>query len=63
MVSPVHVLMLSIQVVRGLPRSHAPGIVPRIIAFSTNSLVLPSDYVSSWCDHIMPAFWAHSMGP
>jgi len=27
--SPVHVLMLSIQAVRGLPRLRAPGIVPR----------------------------------
>jgi len=26
--SPVHVLMLSIQAVRGLPRLRAPGIVP-----------------------------------
>jgi len=31
--SPVHVLMLSIQVVRGLPRLRAPGIVPCIIFF------------------------------
>jgi len=29
--SPVHVLMLSIQAVRGLPRLRAPGIVPCII--------------------------------
>jgi len=28
--SPVHVLMLSIQSVRGLPRLRAPGIVPCI---------------------------------
>ena len=41
--SPVHVLMLSIQDVRGLPRLHAPGIVPCIISFS------------SWCDHSMLA--------
>jgi len=34
MVSPVHVLMLSIQAVRGLPRLRAPGIVPCIISFS-----------------------------
>jgi len=34
MVSPVHVLMLSIQAVRGLPRLRAPGIVPYIISFS-----------------------------
>ena len=32
--SPVHVLMLSIQAVRGLPRLRAPGIVPSIISFS-----------------------------
>ena len=32
--SPVHILMLSIQAVRGLPHPRAPGIVPRIISFS-----------------------------
>ena len=32
--SPVHVLVLSIQAVRGLPRLRAPGIVPCIISFS-----------------------------
>ena len=32
--SPVHVLMLSIQAVRGLPRLRAPGTVPCIISFS-----------------------------
>ena len=32
--SPVHVLLLSIQAVRGLPRLRAPGIVPCIISFS-----------------------------
>ena len=32
--SPVHVLMLSTQAVRGLPRLRAPGIVPCIISFS-----------------------------
>ena len=31
--SPVHVLMLSIQAVRGFPRLHAPDIVPCIISF------------------------------
>jgi len=31
--SPVHVLMLSMQAVRGLPRLHAPGIVPCIKSF------------------------------
>ena len=34
MESPVHVLMLSIQAVRGLPSLRAPGIVPCIISFS-----------------------------
>ena len=42
--SPVHVLMLSIQAVCGLPRLRAPGIVPFIISFSRQ---LPC---SSWCD-------------
>ena len=32
--SPVHVLMLSIEAVRGLHRLRAPGIVPCIISFS-----------------------------
>ena len=32
--SPVHVLMLSIQAMRGLARLRAPGIVPYIISFS-----------------------------
>ena len=32
--SSVHVLLLSIQVVRGLPRLCVPGIAPGIIAFS-----------------------------
>jgi len=32
--TPVHVLMLSIQAVRGLPRLRAPGIVPCTISFS-----------------------------
>jgi len=40
-----HVLMLSIQVVRALPRLCAPGIVPCIISFYGQ---LP---LSSWCDH------------
>jgi len=31
--SPVHILMLSIQAVRGLPRLRAPSIVPCIISF------------------------------
>ena len=33
--SPVHVLMLSIQAVRGLPRLRAPVIIPCIISFSS----------------------------
>jgi len=33
-VSPVHVFMLSIQAVRGLPRLRASGTVPCIISFS-----------------------------
>ena len=36
--SSVHVLMLSIQAVRGLPRLCAPGIVPCIISFSRQLL-------------------------
>jgi len=32
--SPVHVLMLSIQAVRGLLRLRTPGIVPCVISFS-----------------------------
>ena len=48
--SPVHVLMLSIQAVCGLPRLRASGIVPCIIFLSPgNSLVF------SWCDHRMLA--------
>ena len=47
--SPVHVLMLSIQAVRGLPHLRAPGIVPCIISFSRQLAC------SSWCDHSMLA--------
>ena len=36
--SPVHILMLSIQAVRGLPHLCAPGIVPCIISFSRQLL-------------------------
>jgi len=32
--SPAHVVVLSIQAVRSLPRLHAPGCVPCIISFS-----------------------------
>ena len=31
--SAVHILMMSVQTVRGLPRLRAPGIVPCIISF------------------------------
>ena len=50
--SPVHVLMLSIQAVRGLPHLRARGIIPciRLISFSRQ---LPC---SSWCDYSMLAF-------
>ena len=44
--NPVHVLMLSIQAVDGLPCLHAPVIVSCIISFSL---------VSSWYDHSMLA--------
>ena len=36
--SPVHVLMMSIQAVCGLPRLRAPGIVPFIISFSFDAI-------------------------
>ena len=39
--SPVHVLMLSIQAVRGRPRLRAPGIVPCIISFSRQTPLFP----------------------
>jgi len=52
--SPVHVLMLSIQAVRGLPRLRAPGIVP-FLALSLISLSPGNSLVSSWCDHSMLA--------
>jgi len=45
--SHVHVLILYVQAVRGLPRLRAPGIVPCIISFSA--------LVSSLCDHSMLA--------
>ena len=51
MESPVHVLMLSIQAVRGLPRLRAPGIVPCIISFSRQLpcflMVLPHGMLAS----------------
>ena len=45
--SPVHVLMLSIQAVRGLPRLRAPGIAPCIISFSRQLLcaVRPVNFI------------------
>ena len=42
---PVHVLMLSIQAVRGLPRLRAPGIVPRNV--NARTAWLKSDRVVS----------------
>jgi len=48
--SPVYVLMLSIQAVRGLPRLRAPGTVPCIISFFRHLSL-----VSSWCGHSMLA--------
>ena len=52
--SPVHVLMLSIQAVRGLPRQRAPGVVPCIISFSsaalTNAAPSRSLYLSTQTD-------------
>jgi len=48
--SLVHVLMLSIQAVRGLPRSHAPALFLALSLSPGNSLV------SSWCDHSLLAF-------
>jgi len=47
--SPVHVLMLSIQALRGLPHLRAAGIVPCILFLQANSLA------SLWCDHSMLA--------
>ena len=37
--SPVHILMLSIQAMCGLPRLRAPGIVPCIISFSASFII------------------------
>ena len=39
--SPVHVLMFSIQAVRGLPRLRAPGIVPCNACINSSSRLLP----------------------
>jgi len=46
--SPVHVLMLSIQAVRGLPRLH-------LALFLALSLSPGNSFVSLWCDHSMLA--------
>jgi len=45
--SPVHVLMLSIQAVRGLPRLRAPDTVPCVISFSRQRSVRPATLMSS----------------
>ena len=41
--SPVHVLMLYIQAVRGLPRLCAPGVVHCIVSVSGQGEVIGSD--------------------
>jgi len=54
--SPVHVLMLSIQALCGLPRLHAPGIVPCIISFSSQLpcfLTVWPQYASFKCQFII----------
>ena len=43
--SLVHVLMLFIQAVRGLPRLRVPGIVPCIISFSRHLVKVMGSYV------------------
>jgi len=48
--SPVHVLMLSIQAMLGLPRLRAPTAL--FLAFSLSP---GNSLVSSWCDHTMLA--------
>jgi len=49
--SPVHVLMLSIQAVRGLSRLRAPGILFIALSLSpARLLLLGNSIVSSWCD-------------
>jgi len=53
--SPVHVLMLSIQAVRGLPRLREPGTVPCIISFSTQ---LPC-FLKSLRTHLFVFFAVH----
>ena len=47
--SPVHVLMLSIQTVRGLPGLRAPGIVPCIISFSGKMKQVDTAVPYQWC--------------
>ena len=46
--SLVHILMLSIQAVSGLPHLRASGIVPRII-----SCIIFAKQLPWWCDHSM----------
>ena len=49
--SPIHVLVLSIQAVRGLPRLRPPGIVPCIISFSGQLpcfLINVHSHLSQW---------------
>jgi len=52
--SPVHVLTLSIQAVRGLPRLRAPGIVPYIISFSRQAIPLFPHGMTRVCE--LPCF-------
>ena len=47
--SPVHVLMLSIQAVRGLPRQRAPGIVFCIISFHSIIVINDIQIVRCFC--------------
>ena len=57
--SPVHVLMLSIQAVRGLPRSRAPGIVPSIAALGAKSVIIRQRCCLSICSAATRALrWA-----
>ena len=52
--SPFHVLMLSIQAVRGLPRLRAPGIVPCIIFLQATPLVLHCVTIACWFPCVSP---------
>jgi len=59
MESPVHVLMLSIQAVRGLPRLRAPGMSECVCVMCWQVLALSlspgNSLVCSWCDQSMLA--------